>query len=177
MNSLDLIVILLLAGAVMQGYRMGLVLQAATLASWLAAAWVAWQFTDELAPVIAETWPLPESMKSGWLALLPVDRMIHSGISFVLLFIGTRFLLSIVVSLVNQAANLPLISWFNRSGGVIVSLLKTVLVTGMAVHLLHALPWESGRDAVRDSVIARTVLEMTPGVTDELKELFLGQPL
>lgn len=66
MNTFDLIVLLLLIGAVFQGYQRGLVLQAASLLCYVVSIWIAYQFADELAPVLAKTWPLPETGQTAY---------------------------------------------------------------------------------------------------------------
>ncbi|WP_164491644.1 CvpA family protein [Staphylospora marina] len=172
---LDLILLFLLAGSVLHGLRTGLVQQAVSLVAWLAAAWGAWQFSDELTPVISGAWPLDDVGRSGWMSLLPVEQILHSTMAFIVLFFGIRFLFLLAAPILNLVADLPLISWVNRLGGAGLSLLKFVLVTVIAVHLLHVLPWEAGNEAVSGSLIADMVLDWTPDLKDGLINLLWNQ--
>ena len=77
MNGFDMIVLLLLAGALIQGYRQGFVMQVTSLLSCILSLWIAFHFTDELAPVLSNLWKLPDSTQQGWMTLVPVDKMIY----------------------------------------------------------------------------------------------------
>ncbi|SEM98852.1 CvpA family protein [Lihuaxuella thermophila] len=172
MNHFDFILVLLLIGLCLRGYQRGLVLQAASLFGLLIGIWAAYQFTDELAPVLSETLPLPEQVSSGWMALLPIDKLIYSGLAFLILLFGSKLILSIAATILNQFATLPVVSLFNRAGGVLVALLQTVLLFIVLVNVLHVLPWTQGQDAVNESMLSQAILQITPDFTRELKELF-----
>jgi uncharacterized membrane protein required for colicin V production len=174
MNAFDLILILacLLFGWV--GYRQGLIIQLISLFSWIIAVWVAYTFTDEVAPVINQ-WITPDDYQADdGLALLPMDKMISSGIAFLLLFFGTRLLLRVLSSFINVVGKLPIISMVNGIGGLLLAELKLVILLLIGVNLLHVLPWEVGREAVDGSVISQAILQITPDITKSIKELFLG---
>jgi membrane protein required for colicin V production len=175
MNPFDFILVLLLIGLCIRGYQRGLVLQAASLFGLFIGIWAAYQFTDELAPVLSEILPLPEQVSSGWMALLPIDRLIYSGLAFLLLLFGSKLILSIAATLVNQFAKLPVVSLLNRAGGVLVALVQTLLLFVVLVNVLHVLPWAAGQDAVNESMLSQSILQITPDLTRELKELFLGK--
>jgi uncharacterized membrane protein required for colicin V production len=174
LNLFDWILILLLIGALIQGYQRGLVLQLASLITYFASLWVAYKFTDELAPELSKLWQMPESVQSGWLSLFPMEKMIYSAMAFFLLFVGTKLVLSILVSVINQVAKLPVLSLFNRSGGVLFAFVKTLVVIVVVVNILHVLPWAPGQNAVKSSALAQTCLHMTPDLTKEVKDLLHG---
>jgi uncharacterized membrane protein required for colicin V production len=172
MNLFDLILFLLLIGSLIRGYQRGLVLQATSLIGFFIGIWAAYQFTDELAPVMSEVLPLPESVSSGWLALLPIDKLFYSSIAFLALLFGSKLLWSIAAALVNQIANLPVISAFNRTGGVLFGLLQSLLLFVILVNVLQILPWTTGKEAVADSLLSQLLLAITPDLKEGLIKLF-----
>src|SRR4051812_43880097 len=111
MHILDGIILLLLIGGLLRGYRRGLILQAASLAGLVLAWVVAFHFTDEVAPVLQKNVPLPQSVTGGGLMhLLPLERALYSVMAFLLLFFGTKLVISIVSRVLNQLAQLPVLS-------------------------------------------------------------------
>lgn len=177
MNGFDMIVLLLLAGALIQGYQQGLVMQVTSLVSYLLSLWIAFHFTDELAPVLSNLWDLPDSAQQGWMALLPVDKMIYSAMAFFILLIGARWVLSIFASLLNQVASFPVLHSINKAGGAILGLAKVMLITFIMVNVLAVLPWSTGQEAVEGSKVAHAITGWTPDLTRELDRLFQGKAL
>lgn len=177
MNVFDLIVLLLLAGALVQGYQQGFVKQVTSLISYILSIWVAFQYTDELAPVLSNLWELPDSTQEGWMVLLPMEKVIYSVIAFFILLIGVRWILSIVASLINQVANFPILYSINKTGGAILGLAKVLLITFILVNVLGAIPWSAGQEAVEGSIVAHAFSGWTPDLTQELDRLFQGKAL
>jgi uncharacterized membrane protein required for colicin V production len=172
MHVLDVIILILLIGGLLRGYRRGLILQAASLAGLVLAWVVAFQFTGDVVPVLQKNVPLPESVTgNGLLRLLPLERALYSVIAFLLLFFGTKLVVSILSGVLNQLAQLPVLSLLNRIGGLILGGLQSVLLLWLMVNLLHYLPWETGQAAVQQSAIAQKMLVSSPEWTAELKQL------
>jgi uncharacterized membrane protein required for colicin V production len=101
---------------------------------------------------------------------------LYKGAAFVLLYFGGKLLFSFAVSLINQLANLPVVSLFNRTGGVFFTALQMILLTIVLVHLLQVLPWKTGQEVVRSSLLAQAFLKITPQVSNDLRE-WLHMPL
>lgn len=179
MNVFDLIVLLLLAGALIQGYQQGFVRQVIALISYILSIWVAFQFTDDLAPVLSDLWDLKlsDSAQEGWMALLPVEKVIYSVIAFFILLIGVRWLLSIAASLIDQVANLPILHSINKAGGAILGVAKVLLVVFILVNVLGAIPWSTGQEAIEGSMVAHAFAGWTPDLSQELGRLFQGKAL
>lgn len=103
------------------------------------------------------------------LTFMQVDRLLYSSIAFLVLMFGCRIILSLVVALINQVAKLPVLSFFNRSGGVLFALAKLAIITIIVVNLLTILPWAKGQEAMKESIVAQACIEMTPTLGDEMK--------
>lgn len=176
MNLFDYILLLLLIGACLWGYQRGLVLQVTSLFGFFISMWAAYQFADELAVVLHRWWQIPQ-LGQGPIALLPLDRWIYHGIAFVILFLVTKWILSLVAHLLNQVANLPLISLVNHWGGMGIGMVQMLLFFVILVNLLEILPWATGRTAVHGSLIAQTLIQLTPNLAQGIRDFLQGSPL
>lgn len=169
MNGLDWFFLLLIAGGVIRGYQKGLILQAFSLVGTIFALLAAYWFAGDFSGVLMERFPLPEEMGGGWISLLPmIEEIIYRTIAFLLLFAGIKLLLWIIARLLAGLFNIPVLSQINRFGGVLLNLVQVFLILFIGIHLLNFLPWEPGREAVRDSFVSQGVLKITPDLTEQI---------
>ncbi|SDX55280.1 membrane protein required for colicin V production [Marininema mesophilum] len=166
MGGLDWVIILLVLGGVIQGYRKGLIKEAASLIGVLLAIFIAWKFSGDLAPSLSKMVPLPESWTTGAAGLLPLDKIIYSTLAFILLFLITKFAISLIASFLTQMTRLPILSQVNGVGGALLGMLKAFLIMLVIVNLLHLAPWENGRKAVQESALGQAILDATPSLKD-----------
>ncbi|SMO35409.1 CvpA family protein [Melghirimyces algeriensis] len=163
MNTMDFIIILLLIGGLVLGYRKGLIKEMISLVGVLLALFVAYQFSSDLAPALKGVIPLPQEVSdNGLVKLLPIERTIYYALAFLLLFLGTKLMLSIVAALLTRMTQFPVLRQINGVGGALIGFLKVLLLVVIAVHLLQILPWENGQEAVDGSLISQGFLELTP---------------
>ncbi|GGE17822.1 membrane protein [Marinithermofilum abyssi] len=172
MNMLDLIIVVLVAGGVFRGYRRGFILEVAALAGVFLALFLAYQFRDEMAPVLQQVVPLPKDVSGNALvSFFKVEEAIYSVMAFVVVFFGVKLLLSLGASLLTSVARLPVLNKINQIGGAGVALIKVVLVLMIFINLMHLLPMETSRQAVENSALSQGILSMTPDMKEILKEL------
>ncbi|MDR6226524.1 CvpA family protein [Desmospora profundinema] len=162
MSWMDVVIVLLLIGALLQGYRKGLIKEASALLGVIVALYLAWRFSSELSESLAGVIPLPESLSGGVWGLLPLEQAIYTLLAFVLIFVVVRILLSVVASVLTQLFRVPVLAQINGVGGAVLGLLKVLLVILVVVNLLATLPWESGQTAVQQSTLSQSLLELTP---------------
>lgn len=172
MTIFDIFLIVILFGAGVLGYKRGVIVQIASLFATLVSLFIALMFTNELAPFIAE-WFGSENA-GNWPELLPLDKAIYSVIAFFLLFTITKVLLSFFTSLFNRLAKFSFLKTFNRLGGILLSLLQTLVIYLFVIHIMSIIPLKSSQELVEDSFIAQSLLTVTPYLLQMLKELFLG---
>lgn len=167
MGGMDWIIIIMIVLGVIQGYRKGLIKEAASLAGIILSLFVAYKFSNDLASVLQGTIPLPESWTQGTITmLLPVEKGIYLFIAFLLLFIVTKILISIIASILTGLANLPVLSQLNGIGGALFGFVKVFVVMMVAVNLLSLLPWTTGQEAVENSSLSQGILDITPSLGD-----------
>jgi membrane protein required for colicin V production len=170
MNGLDGFLLLLIAGGVYRGYQKGLILQAFSLVGAIFALMAAYRFSGEVSEVLQDRFPLPEEVGGGWIGLLPIEGIIYRAVAFLLLFVLTKFLISIIARLLTGLFDIPVLSRINRIGGVALSLIQVFLVLLIGVHLMNLLPWDPGREAIRESFVSQGVLKLTPDLTEQIGE-------
>lgn len=59
-------------------------------------------------------------------------------ITAVVLFIGVKIILSIIISLLDFVASLPILKEFNKMGGIVYGLVRGILIVGVCILLLGA---------------------------------------
>ena len=59
-------------------------------------------------------------------------------IAAVVLFIGVKIILSIIISLLDFVASLPILKEFNEMGGIVYGLVRGILIVGVCILLLGA---------------------------------------
>jgi len=170
MNGLDWFFLLLIAGGVIRGYQKGLILQAFSLVGTIFALMAAYRFAGDFSGVLMERFPLPEEVGGGWISLLPIEEIIYRAVAFLLLFVGIKFLISIIAKLLTGLFNIPVLSHINRFGGILLNLVQVFLILFIGIHLMNFLPWEPGREAIRDSFVSQGVLKLTPDLTGQIGE-------
>jgi membrane protein required for colicin V production len=170
---LDLLFVAMLFGAGILGFRQGLVVQLFSLLSWIVALWMAYEWTDDLAPLVKD-WLFKEE---GWFSFVSIDQLVASLIAFFILFFVVRFLLRLIQPLLGVIGKLPIILQLNQLGGLFFSIVKSLILMIIIVNILHLLPWESGQQTIENSYLAQQILAITPQLTQELKELFIGSSI
>lgn len=168
MNLLDWIIVLMLIGGLIVGYRKGLIKEVISLIGVLVALFVAYKFSPALAPALEGVLPLPDSVSdNGILQFLSAENAIYTAVAFVVLFLITRLVLSFVANLLTALAGLPVLAQINGLGGALVGFLKALILIFVVVNLLHILPWNQGQEAVTESPLSQGILELTPDFSPE----------
>jgi membrane protein required for colicin V production len=174
MVGFDWFLLVWFAYACFRGYRRGLVLQVISLVGLVLGIFVAYQFSDELAPTLKEIIPLPASWTSGVLSLLPVEKVVYSAIAFLLLLILTRIVIRVIASILNRFVQLPVLKQVNRLGGLLLSFLKTFLFVWIIVEILSLLPDSVVGSWYQESVMVHLIQSITPDLAKVLKDGFLS---
>lgn len=130
MTLIDTILLLILLGALVIGWRKGLVRQMASLVSWVIGIVVCLFFGDEITRVFlilnpdASQWPL---------ASITV-KAVSLSLFFLLVTLGLR-VVSYVMRKVIKAANLGCL---DRAGGAALFMFKYLMVVSILLNLLYA---------------------------------------
>lgn len=159
---LNLILVILLLFNCIRGYQRGLVLQVSSILRTILSIIIAYQLSSDLAPILQENIPITQSD-------VPLD-LVYKGLAFLILLLGSRFVISFLFGFINQVFRLPVLSLVNRMGGFLFGVLQSLIVYVICVNLLYILPWTPGREAIQDSSCALGILNAFPSVKNHFSQ-------
>lgn len=125
MGTLDIILLVCFIPSIVTGLRKGFIEQLVNLAAIVVSAWAAFKFSTLLA---------------DWmLGFMKINGKVVQIIAFVLIVIGVAWALILLGKLISNAAKALSIGWLDRLLGLLFSVLKTLLLLGMAISALEGL--------------------------------------
>ncbi|MBO6082767.1 MAG: CvpA family protein [Bacteroidales bacterium] len=142
MHILDLILLICLVPAAIQGFSKGFITQLVAFIAVLVGAWVAYHFSS-----------LASTFLQSWLEVSPAVLQI---ISFVLLFIVVVFVLNLIGKGLKALLKFAMLGWADKLLGVVLSLLMTCLVLGLLIILFNTI--NTKFELVSEEVLSQSVL-------------------
>ncbi|MBR4299733.1 MAG: CvpA family protein [Bacteroidales bacterium] len=161
MNILDIILLICLIPAIVQGFRKGFISQVMAIVSVIAGVWLS---VKAASPV------------SAWLGqYIQGSEQVLKLISFVLIFIGVVFALGAICKILEGAVKLIMLDWLNRVLGMLFSLLNACLIIGLVIMAFCSL--NNTFNIVSEEILNQSVLfpplkQMAYTVFPYLKEFF-----
>ena len=142
MNILDIIILICLIPAIIQGLRKGFISQAISIISLLAGVWASARFANIVGDWIAQ--------------YITASEQVLKIVSFSLILIVVFIILGLIGQLLEGIFKLVMLGWLNRLLGMVFSLLKWMLVLGLLVMAFNSL--NTTFEIVRPEVLADSVL-------------------
>jgi|GEM_PF-501081 len=147
---ISLVILLLLAVGVMTGVRRGVVLQAGHLLSLIISFIVALSFYEELATKFRLWVPYPSTLDDAGIDLtmfaIPssarLDEVFYKAFWFVVLFFGTKIILSILLSMFDSVTNVPILKQVKGLLGGVFGFIEMYIF----IFLLRSNPIDTGCD-------------------------------
>ncbi|MDD2550577.1 MAG: CvpA family protein [Bacteroidales bacterium] len=170
MTILDIVLLVVFIFAGFNGYKKGLIAQAAGLIGLLLGIWGAIHFSDFTANLMVEQW----SFSSPYLPL------ISFAITFVIILVGVYFIGKIAEGIVNLA----FLGIINKLLGLVFGVLKTALIFSVILLLLGKLssrvkvvPDNFGEDSFLYGPVERLAPSIFPylnfeGIKDKVEDTF-----
>lgn len=119
MNILDIILLLCLVPAVINGLRKGFIAQVVAIVAIILGGWIAFNFSDAI---------------SGWLGKwIAGPAEIMQVIAFIIIFVAVTIGLALLGKLLEATIKIILLGWLNRLLGLLFAVFKYVLVIGLLV--------------------------------------------
>jgi uncharacterized membrane protein required for colicin V production len=174
---LSLLLIILLITSFFIGFRRGFVLQLIHLTGFIIAFIVAYRYYSDLAVHIRLWIPYPQ-FPSDNPAFMLIDafngeHVYYSGIAFAILFFGTKIAMQIIGSMFDFLAHLPILNVINGWLGGILCFLEVLLILVVVLHIAALLPVELVQATLKESTLAKLILDYTPILSNQLKELWI----
>lgn len=125
MNILDIILLLCLVWAVVQGLRKGFISQVIAIISIISGVWMSARFTN-----VVCTW------LSQWIS---GSEQVLKVVAFTLILVAVFLVLAALGKALEGIIRLVMLGWLNKLLGVVFSLLKCLLILGLIVLAFNSL--------------------------------------
>src|SRR5690625_7098 len=156
---LSFIILFILFCSFFIGRRRGLILQMIHLISFIIAILVAYTYFSDLAMFIRLWIPYPQFSQESTIGMIintfGSESVYYAGISFAILFFGTKILLHMLGSMLDFLAHLPILRSFNQLFGGVFCFLETYLIILMVLFVVALLPIEFIQDTMQRSFVAQ----------------------
>ncbi len=175
MNFLDLIIIVLVAGAILRGFQLGLIRQLIHFLGFFIALFMAYQFSSMVTPYLQNLIPTPSFSQSTiyrFSEAFQLPNLFYNALSFVLVFLGTKLILNIGGAILHQIASLPGLAIVNRFSGGIIGFIQMVFILIILLNVISVMPNTSIHQYVYGSLFSTYLLEFTPYLTETLYHLW-----
>ncbi len=161
MNILDIVLLVCLIPAVIQGLRKGFIAQAVAIISLVLGGWLAYHFSSALTKWLGQ-----------W---IEVTGPAMDIISFIIIFAVVITGLFLLGKILEASVKIILLGWLNKLLGLVFALVKFALVIGLLIILFDSLnsKFELVSDAYLDSSFMYSGFrKLTYSVFPYLKSLF-----
>lgn len=173
---LSLLLFILLISSFFIGFRRGFILQVIHLTGFVVAFIVAFLYSKELATHFRLWIPYPNFQTDHPATMLieafHFEHVYYTGIAFAILFFATKIIWQIIGSMFDFLAHLPILNIINGWLGGILCFIETLLIMVVALHVAALLPLEIVQETLKDSTLAKLILDYTPIVSNQIKELW-----
>ncbi|PXW90065.1 putative membrane protein required for colicin V production [Streptohalobacillus salinus] len=173
----DIILLLLLVLGVLRGLKRGLVLQVFHFISFFVAFFIATSFYQEIAGMLEMWIPYPPLDAEKWAFFgeaFDLESAYYNMIAFVVLFFGVKIILSIIGSMLDFVAELPLLSVINSTLGAVFGFLEMYLVLFIFIFVLSLVPIEQIQSLIDQSGVAQFMIEKTPLFSNRIMNLWFS---
>jgi len=128
MNSLDVVLIVIIALFTIRGIFRGLITELIVLISLIAGFILAFNFADSGIGVLHKYFPL-------------LPDQVARIIAFIVIFVTVNIILRLFGRLLNKFAKFVYLQWLNRIAGGVFALLKSVLIISIVFIILESIPF------------------------------------
>lgn len=172
---LDIILLALLVLGIFRGLKRGLILQFFHLTGLFIAFFVAVSFYTNLAEHLEMLIPYPRILAEDWAFFsetLSLENAYYNMLAFAALFFGTKIIISIISSMLDFVAELPILNIVNGLLGAVLGLFEQYLILFIVVFVASLLPITMIQNLLAESSIAAFMIEQTPILSEQIKTLW-----
>ena len=160
MNILDIIILICLVPAIIQGVRKGFISQAISIISLIAGVWASAKFAN---------------LVGEWLSqYITASEQVLKVVSFAIILIVVFIILGLIGKVLDKIIRLVMLGWLNKLLGVVFSLAKCLLILGLITLAFNSL--NTSFNLVKPEVLSESILypvikEITDTVFPYIKSL------
>ena len=171
---LDLLIIILLIGGLLTGFRRGLIVQIIHMTGFIAALVIAYLYYRQLAEKFVLWIPYPgvtaDSKLSFVVGELDLDGTFYNLLAFVLIFIVVKFGLQLIASMFDFLKYLPILGFIARITGAIFGFIEFYILIFLVLYLALMLPIEFVQTFIGKSTLADAMFDHTPWLSETVKK-------
>ena len=119
--------------------------------------------------------PYPRILAEDWAFFsesLSLENAYYNMIAFAALFFGTKIVISIISSMLDFVAELPVLNIVNGLGGAILGFIEQYLMLFIIVFVASLLPVAFIQNWLEGSSMAEYLIEQTPILSEQIKTLW-----
>lgn len=172
---LDIIILGLLVLGIFRGLKRGFILQILHFTGFFIAFFVATYFYGNLATQLEMLIPYPRILAEDWAFFsesLMLENAYYNMIAFAILFFATKIIVSIISSMLDFVAELPILNVLNGILGALFGLIEQYLILFIVIFVLSLLPISQIQSLLESSSMARFMIEQTPIFSEQIKTLW-----
>ncbi|ARK20528.1 hypothetical protein CSV69_01595 [Sporosarcina sp. P26b] len=170
---IDLLIILLLVGGLIAGFRRGFIVQLIHMFGLILSVIVAYKFYKPLAEKLILWIPYPGATAADALSWtfenLDMDMTFYRLIAFILIFVGMKLILQLIGSMLDFLKHLPILGFGARLIGAALGFIEFYVLIFFALSLLAMLPIEVIQNSLSHSMLAKAMFEHTPIISSAIK--------
>jgi len=160
MNILDIIILICLIPALIQGLRKGFISQAISIVSVIVGIWASARFANLVADWVAQ--------------YITASEQVIKVVAFALILVVVFIALGLLGRLLENILNFAFLGWLNKLLGVIFSLLKAFLIIGLIILAFNSLNNAFGLvkpEVINDSVLYGPVKNLADTIFPYIKNM------
>ncbi|WP_438311326.1 CvpA family protein [Sporosarcina sp. FA9] len=170
---LDLIIVFMLLAGLITGFRRGLIVQIIHMTGFIIALAVAYKYYQVLAQKFVLWIPYPGVTAGSKLSFaveqLDLDETFYRLLAFVLIFLVVKFGLQLFASMFDFLKFLPVLGFISRFIGAAFGFIEFYILIFLILYLLAMLPVDIVQGFIGESILAKSMFEHTPILSETVK--------
>lgn len=170
---LDILIIILLLGGLITGFRRGLIVQLIHMTGFIIALIVAFSYYKTLAKKFVLWIPYPGVTASSKLSFaveqLDLDETFYRLLAFVLIFLIVKFILQLFASMLDFLKYLPVLGFISRIAGAALGFVESYILIFLVLYVAAMLPMDFIQGILGKSKLAGAMFEHTPLLSESVK--------
>lgn len=171
---LDLLIVFLLLGGLITGFRRGLIVQVIHMTGFIISLIVAFMYYKPLANKFVLWVPYPGVTAGSKLHFpveqLDLDETFYRLLAFILIFFTVKILLQLVASMLDFLKYLPVLGFAARLLGAALGFIEFYFILFFILYFLAMIPIGFIQNAFDHSLLAKTMFEHTPIISETVKK-------
>lgn len=160
MNILDIIILICLIPAIIQGLKKGFISQVLSIISIIVGIWMSSKFANVVGEWVAQ--------------YITASEQVIRIVSFAIILIGVSLLLAALGKVLESVLNLVMLGWVNKLLGLVFAVLKTVLILGFVVIIANSVITSLGTNPpaiISESILYPYINDIADSVFPYIKDM------